>query len=322
MAVTAILAAFATAACICALYRRFAPRFGIFDIPGPRGSHVEPTPRGGGIGVYLGLSAGFLVMAPEGRWPPEYVHLMWMAGLLTAVGILDDRRELPVGPRMAVYTLVCFLAVWLVGRPLPLWLFPVAGIYALWVLNLFNFMDGIDGIAAAEAIFVCCTAAALAWWSGDDGSFPLICLLTASACGGFLCFNWAPASLFMGDTGSVPLGFLLAALSLWTGAGEGIPLVCWLILLAVFIGDATLTLIWRGLTGQRVTEAHRLHMYQRLARHWKSHARVVRAVLAYNLLWLAPLALWALGQPRWSPAALLAAYVPIVLVWRKAVKLP
>jgi Fuc2NAc and GlcNAc transferase len=189
-------------------------------------------------------------------------------------------------------------------------------------LNLFNFMDGIDGIAASEAAFAAASAALLAMWLGSAGAYPLFCLLLAAACIAFLHWNWAPARLFMGDAGSIPLGFLLACLSLQGQLSGALPLVSWLILLAVFIADATYTLCWRALQKERLTEAHARHLYQRLARHWRSHSRVVWAMLAYNLLWLLPLAAAAAVLRDYGWLWLAAAYLPLLLILLKAGKLP
>ena len=325
-----LLTAFAVSLAGCGLYRPVALRWRIVDIPNERSSHAVPTPKGGGVGLVLGLAAAILVAAGSSPWPPEYVWLLGLTGLLALAGIVDDGRGVPVAWRLALYGVACCIAVWVLRWPLFLEQFPeqspilfavplaLLTVYALWLLNLFNFMDGIDGLAAAEAVFVCTAAALLALLNGGSSHFILFCLLTAAACLGFLCWNWAPARLFLGDSGSVPLGFLLAALSL-VGV---VPLHCWLILLAVFVGDASFTLVWRVCTGQNILRAHRLHAYQRLSRHWNSHERVVWAVTAFNALWLAPLALLALYSPKWAVPALVAAYLPLLLLWLRAVKLP
>ena len=302
----------------CGVYRRLAIRWQMMDIPNERSSHTQPTPAGGGLGIMLGLFVAVSVAAMNTPWPEEYSALLGLAGLLMILGVLDDRLGLPVMLRFAIYALACCGAIGLLLWPLPVWLAALLLVYALWLLNLFNFMDGIDGIAAGEAVFACVAAAGLTHLLGGSVAYLLFCLMLAGNCLGFLVWNWAPAKLFMGDTGSVPLGFLLAGLSLF---GE-IPLYCWLILLAAFISDATITLIWRALTGQRVTQAHRLHIYQRLSRHWQSHSRVVWAMTFYNVLWLAPLAMLALFQPQWALLALFLAYLPLIALWFKAVKLP
>jgi Fuc2NAc and GlcNAc transferase len=174
----------------------------------------------------------------------------------------------------------------------------------------------------SETIFVCLAVAGLVAWRGGDAYYALLCLLIAGAACGFLYWNWSPARLFMGDAGSISLGFLLAALSLQGQLGGAMPLVCWLILMAVFIADASGTLLRRALTGEAVTRAHSSHLYQRLARRWQSHSRVVWLMLVYNIIWLLPLTMVALAWNQWQWVALAAAYLPFLPALIKAVKLP
>jgi Fuc2NAc and GlcNAc transferase len=173
-------------------------------------------------------------------------------------------------------------------------------------------MDGIDGIAALQAMVACCCAALLTWGTGHGSDYAHFCLLLAAAHGGFLVWNYPPARLFMGDAGSVPTGFLLAALAL-LGAVQGqLNPLCWLVLLAAFITDATWTLAWRMATGQAFTQPHRLHAYQRLSRYWGSHLRVDMLLLAINTLWLLPLASAVQIWPDRSLFLVFLAYVPLL----------
>jgi Fuc2NAc and GlcNAc transferase len=187
----------------------------------------------------------------------------------------------------------------------------------LWLVNLYNFMDGIDGIAALQCLLACGVAACLAWRGGGQ-AYALFCLLLASCQLGFLVWNWPPARLFMGDAGSIPTGFLLACLVL-LGAVEGLldPLI-WLILLALFITDASWTLIWRVASGQAFTQAHRLHAYQRLSARWGSHLRVDLFLLAVFCGWLLPLAGLVDIYPKCGFLLVILAYLPLVLGMAKA----
>lgn len=316
------LAFFATLVA-CGLYLKLAQRLRLFDHPNERSAHVEPTPRGGGLGIFAGLYAAFALPLLLGHpWPAPYLALMSLATVLLLAGLVDDRYGLSVSLRLPGYGLACVAMVWLLWGHAPLWLQLLAAVYALWLLNLFNFMDGIDGIAASEASFALAAAALLAFLGGSWGAYALFCCMAAAACLAFLYWNWAPARLFMGDAGSVPLGFLLASLSLLGEISGAVPLSCWLILLAVFIADATYTLCWRAVQGERVTQAHSRHLYQRLARHWGRHSPVVLTMTAYNLLWLLPCAVAVLHWPRWTWFWLLAAYLPLLPARVKADKLP
>ena len=221
-----------------------------------------------------------------------------------------------------------------------------------WWINLYNFMDGIDGIAASQALFMLLAGVLLRSLmlaeNGADTAPGLLerlqlqflttdpwsvgSLIIAAATAGFLAHNWAPARIFMGDAGSLFLGFSILAVAglditghlTWlreaqlTGetdvsAGYGIPVTSWMILGALFITDATVTLLRRLLSGQRVGDAHRSHAYQRLSRHWNSHARVTLVYCLINVLWLLPLAALARLQPgqAWHLVAL--AYLPLVI---------
>jgi Fuc2NAc and GlcNAc transferase len=203
---------------------------------------------------------------------------------------------------------------WLIPSVDPL-LAAIVALASLWLLNLYNFMDGIDGIAATQCILACFSAGLLAWVGGapDGDAYALFCLLLAGAQVGFLLWNWPPARLFMGDAGSVPTGFLLAGLAVLGAVQGSLSPAAWVILLAAFITDASWTLLWRLLTGQTVTQAHRLHAYQRLSRHWNSHLAVDVLLLAINALWLFPLA-WAVqAMPGYTGIFVILAYLPLLL---------
>lgn len=300
-----------------------ARRWQIMDLPNARSAHTQATPRGGGVGLFVGLllSVAAVSVLLQG-WPPIIWQLLMVTALLVVVGIVDDVSGAAVSLRFLLYSLAACAGALLLLWPAPAWLLLPAAFYILWMMNLFNFMDGIDGIAAAETIFACVAIAGLTAWQDGDSPYLLFCLLLAGAAGGFLCWNWSPARLFMGDAGSISLGFLLAVLSILGELTGAVPLVCWLILLAVFIADASLTLLWRVATGEVITQAHSSHLYQRLARHWQSHRRVVLLMLVYNTLYLLPLAAIALVWSQWQWAALAAAYLPLLLAVIKAVKLP
>ncbi|MDG2045882.1 MAG: glycosyltransferase family 4 protein [Halioglobus sp.] len=309
---------FALSVVLCFGYLRFARVRQVFDMPNERSSHSQPTPHGGGAAILLAFTFGLLFAAVyyDGR-EDSFVLLAVGALLLMVVGIIDDLRGLSARVRMAFYALVCLWAADTLLQPLfvdggasrtVLWL--LAALAMLWVLNLYNFMDGIDGIAALQTVLACCFGAWLALRSGHGDSYAMFCLLLASAHAGFLLWNYPPARLFMGDAGSVPTGFLLAAIAL-LGAVQGqLNPWCWVILLAIFIADASWTLVWRLFTGQAFTQPHRLHAYQRLSRHWDSHRRVDMLLLAINVLWLFPLA-WAVQTwPIYSVIFVILAYVP------------
>ena len=234
----------------CGAYLRLARRWQILDTPNARSSHRLPTPHGGGAPMLLAFCCGLLAakiwLAP---WPAVYLQLSGIALLLMLLGIADDVWSLSVRLRFTIYGLSCFGAVilvvplsttgHLVAAPL---LVIVATLAMLWLVNLFNFMDGIDGIAATQCLLACTAAAAMAL-RGDGPDYAVFCLLLAASQLGFLVWNWPPARLFMGDAGSIPSGFLLAGLALSGGQQGGPGWAPWLILLAVFVSDASYTLL-------------------------------------------------------------------------------
>jgi Fuc2NAc and GlcNAc transferase len=182
----------------------------------------------------------------------------------------------------------------------------------LWLVNLYNFMDGIDGIAATQCVLAC-GAAALLCAQGVASHYALFCLLLGASHLGFLVWNWPPARLFMGDAGSVPTGFLLAALALLGSVQGQLHPACWLVLLAAFITDASWTLLWRMATGQPFTRPHRLHAYQRLSVHWGSHRSVDLLLVVVFMCWLLPLAWLLQNNPDHAFLLVILAYLPLLL---------
>jgi Fuc2NAc and GlcNAc transferase len=190
----------------------------------------------------------------------------------------------------------------------------VIGVISIvWMINLFNFMDGIDAIASVETITVSIAAAIILLGAGN-ASFTYVLLALAAATTGFLIWNWPPAKIFMGDGGSSYIGFALAAVAIATSHGGGINLWSWLILFAVFVVDATVTLVVRMLRRERWYEAHRTHAYQHAARAVGSHLPVSLSTGAINLFWLLPLAWLASKDPHSAWWLAIVALLPLLFV--------
>jgi Fuc2NAc and GlcNAc transferase len=307
------------------LVRRYAIRRNMLDIPNARSSHSLPTPRGGGLGIVAAYAAALLCLGVAGLLRVDAVLVLGACGGIVAIsGFLDDRHSLPAKARFAAHLAAAGIYVawsWHVSAP---WLvqagFGLAGLGALfavlglaWSTNLFNFMDGIDGIAASEAVFVSGAGAWISWQHGDPGvTAALGCLGAAS--GGFLLWNWPPARIFMGDVGSGFLGLMIPAVELLAAGRGPIPLQVWLILGGLFLADATATLVRRIVRGDRWFEAHRLHAYQHLARRWSSHRRVTVTYACINVCWLLPWAWYAATTPARAGVSLLAALTPVVVL--------
>lgn len=310
-----------------AVLRLYALERSLMDIPNARSSHAVPTPRGGGVAIVLCFLLALPLVALLGgiSWAIACA-LLGAGGWVAVVGFLDDHGHIAARWRLlAHFAGAVWALAWLGGLP-PLLVFGLvlslgwlghvlAAFYLVWLLNLYNFMDGIDGIASVEAICVCLGGAVLLALVGTISSALPLMILAASVAG-FLIWNFPPAKIFMGDAGSGFLGIVLGVFSLQAGWTEPALFWAWLILLGVFIVDATLTLLRRLLRGEKVYEAHRSHAYQYAARRSGRHLPVTIAVAGLNLFWLLPLA--ALVSLGWLDGlvGVLIAYAPLVaLAW-------
>ena len=242
---------------------------------------------------------------------------------VAAVGFWDDVRSAPVGVRMLVHLGAAAWAVYCLGTPtIRIGGFAVdAGaasailtvLAITWVLNLFNFMDGIDGIAASEAGFVLCGAAVIGLLTGQFSLGLGAGLVAGAACLGFLRWNWPPAAIFMGDIGSGYLGYVIAVIAIDSAATSALKIYVWLILGGVFLVDATLTLGRRLLRRERIYQAHRTHAYQILARRCGSHSSVTIGVIVIDLVWLLPCAALAAIFPASAWWICLLALAPLTV---------
>jgi Fuc2NAc and GlcNAc transferase len=319
-----VLTAFAVAVVATGLMRRYALQRNLIDVPNSRSSHASPTPRGGGVAIVMAFFAAALLLTVLGLMDARILGALLIGGSAMAlVGFLDDRRHLRASVRFGVHLAAALWVVLLLGG-IPesalanwglhgVWIGGVAAVLVLvWMANLFNFMDGIDGIAGSEAVFVSGAGAWLNWFEGGAPGLTaaLGCLAAASL--GFLRWNWPPARIFMGDVGSGFLGFSLAVLGLAASQKGRFPIEVWAILGGFFLVDATVTLIRRVIRGDRWFHAHRTHAYQHLARRWKAHRPVTILVMLINVFWLLPLAILATKFPSYVLWFLATALMPLV----------
>lgn len=307
--------------------RRYALRSDLIDVPNARSSHTVPTPRGGGVAIVCCLLVALPVLAWRELITWTLMWGLWGGGFTVAmVGFLDDHGHVPARWRLlGHFAAAVWVLFWFGGLPpieffgnqvhLGLWGHVLAVIWLVWQLNLYNFMDGIDGIASIEAITTCLGVALIYALLGAWADM-VVPVLLASAVSGFLIWNFPPARIFMGDAGSGFLGLTIGGLAIHAAWVAPQLLWSWLILLGVFIVDATWTLIRRLLQGVKVYEAHRSHAYQVASRRLGAHRPVTLGVLAVNLLWLLPVAL-ATGIGRIDGVVgMVIAYAP--LVWAAA----
>jgi Fuc2NAc and GlcNAc transferase len=307
-------------------YLCFALRKQILDIPNERSSHTLPIPRGAGVAF---ASVFLLFTALLG-----FTHVLLlqelmaiMAGaLVAAVGYWDDRRGLPIRTRLGVQLVAASIVVTsLAAFHIPgqtsssflvmTVLVSVEILGITWLLNLTNFMDGIDGIVAIEVTTVTAVCAGLIMFERGMTVPALLFAMLGVIVAPFLLFNWAPAKIFMGDVGSCFIGFTLGVLSLIAAAHHQLSLLSPLILLGVFISDATSTLITRMVTGQRWYAPHCTHAFQILARR-HGHKRVAGSVGILNLIWLAPLAIAAEFDQAHGIIYAVIAFAPLLIACR------
>jgi Fuc2NAc and GlcNAc transferase len=287
----------------CARAMVLAEKSGVIALPGERQSHQRATPTGGGLGLVLSivvttLCLELIISLPYFWWQKVLPGVL----LLTIVGWRDDK--LPVSPllRLAIQLAV---SVWLIG--FGVWDFPlkdivfwaVAVVAMIWLMNVYNFMDGSNGMAGFQGVFAGVTMAVLFQLDGEY-SMALIALVVAAACGGFLPLNFPFAKVFMGDASSVPLGFIFAALAVYGIQSGSLGLTLSILIMSVFLVDATLTLLSRVFQGERWYTAHARHVYQRLiARGW-SHRRVLVVYQAVNVVLVLPAIVLAKIYPQYA----------------------
>ena len=244
-----------------------------FDQPNERSLHSIPTPRVGGIAI-------FVVLIPL-LFVASFPLLAVLAAILGTLSFLDDRHNLAVGLRFISHAIVAVTFAWL-ALPQLTWLPMLGAIFFLtWMMNLFNFMDGSDGLAGGMAV-IGFGAYGAAAWLGQNESLSIAALCVCGCAAGFLYFNFPPAKVFMGDVGSIPLGFLAGAMGLYGWYKALWPMWFPALVFSPFIVDATITLLRRFLGGEKIWQAHRSHYYQRLIRAGWSHRKT--ALASYVLM--------------------------------------
>lgn len=282
------------------------------DCPNERSLHHRKVPRIGGLGIIAGIWAGSFSLDRQ-----DVSAALLSASILAALSLLDDVRGVPAAMRLVVHLVTVF--AFLAAGDFTGWTLIIVALLVVWMTNLYNFMDGADGLAGGMAVIGFGTLA-MASWMGGVTELATFCAIIAAAALGFLVFNFPPARLFMGDVGSIPLGFLAAALSIHGIKKNVWPWIFPLLVFSPFILDASVTLVKRVLRGERVWRAHRVHYYQRLVLMGFTHRKLV--LMAYTLMIGfsgAALALWAFPQySAWLLTLTAAIYLAIFLLidWR------
>jgi UDP-N-acetylmuramyl pentapeptide phosphotransferase/UDP-N-acetylglucosamine-1-phosphate transferase len=325
----AIGLAFVIAALITGYLCHPGTKFYRLDHPNARSLHVNPTPRGGGLGIVVGILVSATLLVAFGE--DSNAELDWLAAaalLVAVVSLVDDWLSIHFGVRIVVHLTAAGLLVWdgfwlhSVVLPGETWALSdlvtigLSLLFIVWMTNLYNFMDGMDGFAGGMAVIGFGTFGLLGWSAGAE-LFSALSLLLAAAAVGFLLFNFPPARIFMGDVGSSFLGFVAAAFMLWADRDGVFPLWVGMLVFSPFIVDASVTLVLRVLRGERFWEAHKTHYYQRLVQlGWGHRGTVLWEYLLMILCGLSAVLsqrLLPLGQ--WFVIVIwLIAYLSIMLV--------
>lgn len=265
------------------------------DRPNKRSMHVQPIPRGGGI-VIAGLFVlGSIFFIPT--WPGIHRCLVALVGgtlVISIVGWLDDQKSLNSFTKFTVQLVIGVICVGLIQPETTIYLFtekmvdltsfiliPVIVLWITWIMNVFNFMDGIDGLVASQTIVNAFVLSIWFFYIGDT-SIALVCLILCGATSGFIFYNWAPAKIFLGDSGSLSVGLIFGVLAIYGVTKHEMPVIGFIVLYGIFLADTGITLLHRMLKGERWWEPHDQHFYQRIVRTGISHSKMSIIFLMAN----------------------------------------
>lgn len=255
-------------------------------IPNERSLHEVPTPHSGGLAIVFTWYIGISVLFFSGIIDRSLYFALLSGILLAFISLIDDIRGLKPSIRLVVHFITAIIAFYFLEGLRPLILpgihinynyivYPLAIIGMVWFINLFNFMDGVDGFASVEVICICSVLFVMSW--------NLINILLVACTTGFLCWNWPKAKIFMGDVGSTQLGFILVVLGIYFHNTFEFSILNWIMLTSPFWFDATLTLFRRWKNREKLSEAHRQHVYQRIVKAGLSHEKVNGFLILINL---------------------------------------
>ena len=301
------------------LYRRVAISRDIVANPNFRNLHASPLPVGGGI-----VFSFVFVFSLFFIWWLNQISddLFWVlavgGGSAALFGFLDDLKDIRASSKLvAQFFLSGWLLFWLGGGPLlsidwipVLVAIPVTALFLVWMVNAYNFMDGIDGMAVSSAVFVSGAITLVMLLNNSKTEFIIVPVLLLTTTSMFMVFNWPPASIFMGDSGSVFLGYIFGALILFTVKSGDISIWTWLIVFGYFFADTTVTQLMRIILVKKWYLPHRSHAYQNLARITGSHLKVTGGVVLYNVVWILPLTIWSVMKPEMALFAVVLAIAP------------
>jgi Fuc2NAc and GlcNAc transferase len=300
------------------LYRKIAISSGILANPNFRTLHEFPVPRGGGIVFSLIFVIGVFVLWYIDLLSVELLLILGFGGAVAALfGFIDDIYNIRVSFKLLIQIcLSIWMLYWLEGSALlhgsellGIMTIPLLILFIVWMINAYNFMDGIDGMAVSGAFYITGSLTLIMLITNGSPELAVLFVLLMASVGAFMLFNWPPASIFMGDSGSVFLGYIFASFILISVVRNELSLWTWLVIFGYFFADTTVTQIARLILVKKWYGAHRSHAYQNLARITGSHLKITGGVTAYHILWLLPLSLWTVLQPD---SALVAAFLAVM----------
>lgn len=283
-----------------------------------------PTPRGGGLAIFASFLLCMVILSVLELVSVRLLFALCGGGSVIAlVGLWDDRKNVDAKVRLLIQLVLSVIVVFTAGKMPDLfasengyWLYiPFLVFFVLffvWNINLYNFMDGINGIASVQSASVFLSGSLLMYILGMDLGIVVSSAVIGLSSLGFIFWNFPFAKIFMGDVGSGFLGYLISAFSFYSGIENPVSFWCWLVMSGAFTVDATITLIRRVLRGEKAFVAHRLHAYQYASRKFNSHTLVTLSVLFINLFWLLPVALFVANEIISGPVGVALAYMPLV----------
>jgi Fuc2NAc and GlcNAc transferase len=300
-------------------FESYAINKNILAIPGTRTLHKTQTPRGGGIVFSLLFVSGVVILYLIEIINFNVLMVLGLGAFMASIfGFTDDIVDISASYKLAMQF---FLAIWaiywldpvILTNWIPYWLsLSAITLFLVWMLNLYNFMDGVDGMASTSGLFFCLVLTLILLYEGHPQTAILFLILAASL-GGFIFFNWPPASIFMGDSGSLFLGYTFGSLLIFTVITGSLTIWTWLIVFGYFFSDTMVTQIARIIIVKKWYAAHRSHAYQNLARISGSHFKVTIGVTTFHLIWILPLAFWSVLQPDFALIAVVLALLPAVI---------
>lgn len=303
-------------------YRKFAINNKILANLNFRTLHEKPTPRGGGIvfSLVFIFCVLFLYLMNVVNFELMLVFAIG-AGMAAIIGYIDDLRGIDSIMKLFLQLL---LALWILyifnGGPLnmiewlngwPSWV--ISSFLLVWLINVYNFIDGIDGLAITGAMLILLTLLLTFVISNQSSVLVTLFLVLLTSCFGFLFFNWPKASIFMGDSGSIFLGYCFGAFIIYSLMMDEISFLTWLVVFGYYLGDTTTTTLIRIVLVKKWYSTHRSHAYQNLARILNNHSIVTIGVIIYHVLWLLPLAVWTVLKPDFAIIAVILAFLPSII---------